>query len=285
MNWVTRIATIIVYSNAWIAAGAALLTAQTYWVSGLEANSDLVIFVFCATIATYNFQRLIRFSVWSARIDSERIHWIIRSRIALMWLITAGLAGAMFFAFRSLLWLHYWMLIPLGIIALLYALPFIPLNKKWMALRDLPVTKIFWIAGTWAVVTAILPLLGHRSIDVGWNLLVIERFFFLLAITIPFDTRDMQYDDPAQKTLPQLIGIRNSGWLAQFCNLFFVAMIIINYRLGWYSTGVAQALIASAVITGVLLVFSFKRRKEPYYSGLVDGLTLLQPVMAFLWLH
>lgn len=280
-----RIATVIVFSNAWIAAGAALLTAQTFLVTGLEVNPELVLFVFCATIATYNFQRLIRLSVWSARINAERVHWIIRSRNALLWLIGVGLAGAGFFAWQALQWQHFWILVPLGVIAVLYALPFMPFQNRWLALRDLPVTKIFWIAGTWAAVTAILPLLGHKSIDVEWSLIAIERFIFILAITIPFDTRDMDYDDPFQRTLPQLIGVRSSAWLALFCVLLFAAVVTINYWVGGYSFETATALLSSAVVAGIILIFSFRRRKEPYYSGLIDGLTLLQPVMVFLWLH
>lgn len=280
-----RIATVIVFSNAWIAAGAALLTAQSFWVSELEVNLELVLFVFCATIATYNFQRLFRFSVWSARINAERVHWIIRSRNALLWLIGVGLAGAGFFAWQSLQWQHFWILFPLGVVAVLYALPFIPFHNRWLALRDLPVTKIFWIAGTWAVVTAILPLLGHKSIDMEWSLIVVERFVFILAITIPFDTRDMEYDDPFQRTLPQLIGVRSSAWLALFCVLLFAAVVNINYWVGGYSIETTFALSSSVVVVGIVLSFSFRRRKEPYYSGLIDGLTLLQPVMVFLWLH
>src|SRR5690606_12143927 len=156
---------------------------------------------------------------------------------------------------------------------------------RWLALRDLPVTKIFWIAGTWAVVTAILPLLGHKSIDVEWSLIVVERFVFILAITIPFDTRDMDYDDPFQETLTQFIGIRSSVWLALLCTLFFAVIATTNYWIGGYSSETTIALLSSAIIVGIVLSFSFRRREEPYYSGLIDGLTLLQPVMVFLWLR
>lgn len=279
-----HIAAALIYSNVWIATGAALLTAQTYWVFGAEVNFGLLALVFFATLATYNFQRLVRFNKWSYRLNSERLHWIMRSRRTLITLVVGSLIATGIFALVSLQWEHYWLLIPLGLISLLYAVPFIPSENKRLALRDLPGLKIFWIAGTWAAVSAVLPLMNHAEPNPEWGVLISERFFFILAITIPFDTRDLSYDDPKHKTIPQLLGIKKAGGLAILCALIFALMVAVNFHLAWYTFNVFIALFANAAIVIGILLFSFRQQKEPYYSGLLDGLTLLQPITVFLML-
>lgn len=284
MTWLRQIAAALIYSNVWIATGAALLTAQAYWVFGADVNFGLLALVFFATLATYNFQRLVRFNKWSYRLNSERLHWIMRSRSTLITLVVCSLIAAGILALVSLQWEHYGLLIPLSLIAMLYAVPFIPSEDKRLALRDLPGLKIFWIAGTWAAVTAVLPLMNHAEPNPEWGVLISERFFFILAITIPFDTRDMDYDDPAHKTIPQLLGIQKAGGLAILCVLIFALMVVINFHLGWYTLNASIALLANAAIVIGVLLFSFRQRREPYYSGILDGLTLLQPIMVFLTL-
>lgn len=279
-----QLATAIVYSNTWIASGAALLTLQTYWVAGEEVNVGLIAFVFFATVATYNFQRLLRFNKWWLRATSERLHWLIRSRRFLLVITLVSFAMAGLLAVFYLQLIHFLALIPLSAISFLYAWRFLPHRSGRRALRDIPGLKIFWIAGSWAAVTVILPLLEADNIDELWPPLFAERLFFILAITLPFDIRDMHYDSGNQKTIPQVIGIRRSAWLAQGFNVLFVGAVLVNVA---YSNqqGMLMALLLTALVNAVVLAFSFRQRSEPYYSVILDGLTILQPVMVCLWLQ
>lgn len=278
-----QLATAIIYSNIWIASGAALLTLQTYWVAGNEVNFGLVAFVFFATVGTYNFQRLLRFNKWWLRATSERLHWLIRSRRFLLAITSISFAGAGVLAVFCLQPKHFMALIPLGAISFLYAWRFFPHGDGRRALRDIPGLKIFWIGGSWAAVTVLLPLLGTNEINSLWPPIFAERLFFVLAITLPFDIRDMHYDSGNQKTIPQVIGLRKSAWLAQGLNLLFAVIVLINFA---YSNQqeVIFALVISALINAVVLAFAFRPRPEPYYSVLVDGLTIIQPVIVYLWL-
>ena len=280
-----QIATAIIYSNIWIASGAALLTAQTFWVSGIEVNVGLVFFVFFASLATYNLQRLLRFNKWWLRATSERLHWLVHSRKSLLSITVLSLIAAGIFALFSLKPIHLWALFPMTMVAILYAWPFIPSEGGRLALRDIPGLKIFWIAGSWVAVTAVLPLLGITTLSSGWVMLMLERFFFILAITVPFDVRDLHFDAATKKTIPQVFGTRRSGWIALSFNALFLVFVLTSFFSDQYNLQITLVLGACGAINATVLFFSFRQRPEPYYSVVLDGLTILQPAMVFLMSH
>lgn len=285
MNWLAKIAAAVVYSNTWVSAGAALLTAQTFRIVDEPVNFGLVAFVFFSTLATYNFQRLIRFNIWGYRTNIRRVHWIRHSRMNLILLVATSLVLAAVLAISNLQKEHFLVLIPLAVISFFYAYPVLATSNRSLALRDLPGLKIIWIAGTWSIVTVVIPLISTSVIISESAWMAAERFCFIVAITIPFDVRDLEFDQPRQKTIPQLLGVRGAGWLSLVFLLVFTLLIWINHVVGNYSIAAATVLSANALITAIVLRLSFTKRKEPFYSGLIDGLTLLQPLMVFLWLH
>ena len=91
--------------------------------------------------------------------------------------------------------------------------------------------KIFLIAIVWTFVTTILvaneddKLLWHKLIPI-----IIDRFCFVLAITIPFDIRDLKYDDKRIKTIPILFGVAGSKLIA-YC---FVLLSIFSVAFQFY---------------------------------------------------
>lgn len=285
MKWLVQIASAIVFSNLWISAGAALLTAQTFVITQTQFNSGLVLFVFFATLATYNFQRLIRFKVRNNRSQQHRVKWILNNRQSLTTLVAISLFAALIFAVLSLQVSHFALLIPLGATAFFYAFPFLESSRQKFALRDLPGLKIVLIGGTWATTTVVLPLISLEVSVTDTILIAAERFCFIVALTIPFDVRDLKFDQPGLKTIPQLLGSRGAGWLAILFVLFFNAFIWINYLSGYYTLNSVLILSANAAIVLAVLAFSMRMRKELFYSGLLDGLTLLQPIMVYLMWH
>lgn len=170
-------------------------------------------------------------------------------------------------------------------VAILYAWPFIPSEGGRLALRDIPGLKIFWIAGSWVAVTAVLPLLGITTLSSGWVMLMLERFFFILAITVPFDVRDLHFDAATKKTIPQVFGTRRSGWIALLFNALFLVFVLTSFFSGQYNLQITLVLGACGAINATVLFFSFRQRPEPYYSVVLDGLTILQPAMVFLMSH
>ncbi|MDH5415299.1 MAG: hypothetical protein OEW87_14270 [Flavobacteriaceae bacterium] len=116
-------------------------------------------------------------------------------------------------------------ILPFGLAALFYVNP-IPFKSKFpLSLRSIAFIKIFLISFTWAGVTVFFPLINYK-LPIGFNELVlfIQRFLIIVAITIPFDIRDLSYDHENLKTLPQIIGLKRSKVFGLFFLMLFLGL-------------------------------------------------------------
>ena len=72
-------------------------------------------------------------------------------------------------------------------------------------LREIRMFKGFLVAVVWTVVVAVFPMFYAQQ-PAALNF-IIGLFLFLLALTIPFDIRDIRKDGPGKITLPQVVGV------------------------------------------------------------------------------
>ena len=130
----------------------------------------------------------------------------------------------------------FYLLIPASIISLSYPIKIIPLGNQKVSLRELPRAKIFLIALVWSIVSVALITLENESFySLDTLLLFISRFSFVLAITIPFDIRDLKYDDLSLKTIPQIYGEKKAKMIAVYCLAFFELISICHFFVGDFS--------------------------------------------------
>jgi 4-hydroxybenzoate polyprenyltransferase len=119
------------------------------------------------------------------------------------------------------------------------------------------------IAISYAGITVLFPLINY-SIEVEKNEIMtfIQRFFFIAAITIPFDIRDLNFDDKNLKTLPQVIGIQKS----KVVGLFFL-MLFLGLEFLKNSTEVSYRI--NFIISLISLFFLLKATHDQnkYYSA------------------
>ena len=112
------------------------------------------------------------------------------------------------FAVYYALQLPYSVLILLTFVAVLtflYALPILPNHKS---LRYTSGAKVSAVALCWTLVTVFAPVLAYESSFTTESIWIgIERFFFVFALTIPFEIRDLKTDDHSLSTLPKRWGI------------------------------------------------------------------------------
>ncbi len=86
----------------------------------------------------------------------------------------------------------------------------------------------------------LFPLINY-SIEVESNEIItfIQRFLFIVSITIPFDIRDLNFDNKNLKTLPQVIGIQKSKVVGLFFLMLFLGLEFLknsteaNYRINF----------------------------------------------------
>ena len=211
-----------VYSNIWVALPVTCLACTTYWMWDQPADWAMLAFIYLATLFLYSFHRLRGLRKIPEHEWSDRHRWSAE-HIGLQRIIAAvsgfgagGLFLSIFLVNQP--WLFVYLLAPAAIISIGYALPVLPWRGRWYRLRDVPRIKILLIAVVVTAITLYLPLSTNWwfSFDfyIGlpyWVAYTIQRVLFLLAITIPFDVRDLEADARAGlKTMPTVLGAKRA---------------------------------------------------------------------------
>jgi 4-hydroxybenzoate polyprenyltransferase len=278
-RFLKRVLNAFIYGNLLISVAAASLT----WVSGVLLGGvvrwEIIVLVFAATLFIYNFDRLLVLKSM-AGLKSERHIWIVRNAGYLISLVVLSVICMGYLAF-SLNWEEIAYLGHLGLVSVLYSLPLFRHGEGKRPLRSFRGLKIFLIAYVWAATTAVLPALdlGKGLFDFHVILLFFERALFIFAVTLPFDIRDYKSDTHSGVvTIPHVLGVRKAKWLAYACTFVFMALSILHYNHeNW--------MIAARMITGLatLLVIRYtdETRHEYYYTGLIDGLLIIQAVLVY----
>jgi len=157
----------------------------------------------------------------------------------------------------------------MGLIGLSYNLSF---GKSGMTMRKIPFMKGIWISLVWTAVTLFLPLsVNGFYFDLP---VFILRFLFIFTLIIPFDIRDLKYDEASMKTMPQLLGIKGAvflGWI------LLLTCMCVAYDI--FGSHTALLLSISYLITGIVLLLSIKERREIFYPLVVDGMIILQGLL------
>ena len=132
--------------------------------------------------------------------------------------------------------------------------------------------------------TVILPAVDY----LGWNqitdpqswILGIERGMFILAITIPFDVRDLVNDaKKGVRTIPSVIGWKRAVLLSEFLMVVFVGSVAL--RLG-AANPIFMGYALSSLITMAGLAFASPYRSDMYCSFWIEGMMMVQFVAVFI---
>ena len=273
---IRHIINLYLYSSLHIGLCCVFLYLFTIERFGLEPDYSYVVFILSSTIFTYSIHRIIgmnkvrkfehqgRFAV----ISEYRTHIIIYA-------VVGGLLCA--YTYLAFPFSRMKLLLFAGVISILYALP---IFGKSMRLRDFAYIKIFLIAVVWAVVTESIPLYEAGTDPYVISMLFLERVCFFIAITIPFDIRDIEVDTTNNvRTIPSTIG-KNRSIILALLLLACCVMIEIYLSQNGQFTGYTSA-IAAYIITSILILLVKDKTEDYYFSGLLDG-TIMLP---FAFLH
>jgi len=164
----------------------------------------------------------------------------------------------------------------LGTITFLYAVPFLPRKyflEKGKNLRGISGLKIYVIAFVWSLVTVGVPLINEgMTLHFDTYITAIQRFIFVIVITLPFEIRDMQFDSLKLATIPQKIGIKRTKGIGFLLLLIFV---LIEFLKDAISQLEITILLLIAVITGLFLYLSQIKQPKYYSSFWVEGIPIL----------
>ena len=136
--------------------------------------------------------------------------------------------------------------------------------------------KIFVISIVWTIGTTVLLILENNLIfSEGVILNIIARFLFVfIAITIPFDIRDIKYDTGKLITLPLVFGVNRAQHLS-FLALTICSIIYINQFL--FNALDLYCLLALILLYFTSIIFvanSNQNRDDLYFSFLGESLSI-----------
>lgn len=216
-------------------------------------SNHLSFFVFFGTIVCYNF---VKYGVEADKylLVNNRYHKNIQffSFIGFAFCVYHGY----FLSMDS--WLI--ILILLGLTGF-YALPVLPQAKN---LRSLGGLKVFLVAIVWSGITVILPYteIGKVFVWDDW-VEVVQRILLVLVLLIPFEIRDLAYDKPELKTIPQRIGVTQTKIFGSFLVIFFFFLTFLKDEI------TELELIAKGMLFLILgaLMFVTKRNQSKYFAS------------------
>lgn len=249
--------------NFIIAFSGGTLTAGVAKTFGLNDYLDYGLFGFFSILFVYNGQRL-----YKAKAHSQipSLKWVFKHR----WLILITSVISFFLSF-------YFLFHVLGDITVLEFVTFgvaIPVTFFYVVpirgrnIRERPHLKAHATALAWTIVIIVFPLINANVTDSFVAILFASALYcYFLAITISFDIRDLKYDPPTQRTIPQVIGSTKAK--AFTITLLLFSGVSIGFVSNIYFS---QPLFLVAILVQMMLIgFARKDYSDAYYTILIDG--------------
>lgn len=251
-----------IYGNLLVSFSVGILT---YGVSSLIRVEDRLLIALCASFATlliYNLQRVLRLDEVQMQ-SSDRHVWLTKNKRTIISLSVIGALGALTCYLLLGITTDIYLVFLLTLIGFLYAYR----GSHLSALRDLPFLKIYLIGIVWTFVCVVWPALRAENWDPRILSIALSVFLYIIAATIPFDIRDLVYDEEKQKTIPQLVGVTRAKTVS-------VLLLLVSAALLVYETPkiVLNPFIYIAYAGMIILsLLVNERRPEMYFSGWIDG--------------
>jgi 4-hydroxybenzoate polyprenyltransferase len=266
---------LILYGNFLIALCAASLSYQVYLLDHhFNWYAPYPFFVFFATLFIYSIHRIIGFTKLERTHPNRRISVIIKFQVHILIYSAVAFIG-MLITCTQLSFVVVELLIFPGLLALLYVSPVFKNQKR---IRDLPYLKLFLIGLVWTWVCVVIPLNDVNIHLSGQHwFIIIEKCLFIIAITLPFDIRDLKIDQVHEiKTIPVLLGPRNSKMISMILLLLAWIFLSGNYLFQNLNFGIWLALSISYLLSMIIVGVINERSHDYYFSGILDGSILLQ---------
>ncbi len=278
----SRFIDLMLYSNIFIAICASSLVYQVYWIENSPGwYHPLAWLVFFATVFVYSAHRLVGFTRLERVYDNRRISVILhfKSHIAVYTLV--ALAGFLFSCTLVRTSSLLLMMIP-GILTLLYIVPVFRHRRRF---RDVPYIKVFIVGMVWSWICIYVPLQElHSNLEVSHTLLILEKFLFITAITIPFDIRDRELDTLQHiKTIPVALGIGRSKLICMTVVTLAIIVAGINWHRQYLDGGQFASLLFTYLLAILIIYIVQEKSHDYYYSGMLDGTIALQWILMLLF--
>ena len=216
--------------------------------NGLKPLNFFSTTVFFGTILGYNFLK--HFEVLRRnKFNCEKYYAI------LIVTLLAGIGFLLSFYFLN----HYFQKLTLisGLFVLIY--PFLR-KHGWL--------KLFLVSFTVTFITVFIPYQSQIYLQNEFYLRLIQRFFLLISLLIPFEIMDSKFDDKSLNTLPQLFGVNS-------VKLFGILLVIPFIILEFLKLYPSYLVLLIGVVTVTFINFTELYRSKYYTSFWVESVPIL----------
>ncbi|MFT3884993.1 MAG: hypothetical protein QM724_06040 [Flavobacteriales bacterium] len=274
----------LLYGHIWLACAVA---AQIAWTDLFLLDAPLLwryaLAAALGTFAGYGTMRLAR-SRGPEHARYPNLVWYHTNRSLLTALVAVATVAAC-----VLLWpvwpLAWRWLLPAMLFAFFYVTPFTARNGRGIGLRSIPLVKALLISIIWVVITVAVPMrldhMEHPTFTVVAYACM--RLPLVLALCILFDVRDLDTDEPALRTWPQVLGLRGAKVVAML--LLLISLAFETFFLRGSERYAAAWLLLPGYLFALGLVLRARPERDPvYYALFVDGVLVLLPLLVGLGL-
>lgn len=253
MKWLNSAFDFYLDASVHVAVAVLALMGVTGLLFDFSVDRHLLYFVFFGTIACYNF---IKYGVEAEKyiLVSSGYHRYIQ----FFSFIAIGISAY----HANFLPLEAWyVLFFLALLIALYAIPVLPQARN---LRSLGYLKVLMVAFVWGGTTVILPLvMEFGELAFSAHVEALQRFLLVLVLMLPFEVRDLAYDHPSLRTIPQRFGIGGARKLGYILSLAFFGLTALKAEPSateWISKGVLALLLI--VVLGVT-----RKEQSKYFAS------------------
>jgi len=264
----------IIESSMWVALSVVSLTFITYKNLSVEIDIIVLALSFFSTVFGYNFikffekDQLNNFSVRSVKVQFKKLKTVQKLNL-LFSLFSLLFSLCCFLQLKS--FTQLFLILPAAL-TFFYTNPF-----KNKTIRSVSGVKIFVIALSWVSVTIGFPVIeGEIELNSSVYIEAIQRFLFVIAITLPFEIRDLESDAEYLKTIPQVVGIKKTKFiglvlLISFLLLEFCKDVILERNL---------ITVPLVFLISLLAVALSKKKQAIYYSSFwVEGIPVFWAIL------
>ena len=290
MDTITNFFRFIVFRNVFIAACAACMLLESLWFFNIPLTiTPLLLFVFFATFFEYNLHVIAGRLTILKPMESIRHIFSPSVSATLRFCIIFGFISTVitFFMLDGLLMAG---VVISGIITLSYSMPLIRKGGKLVRMREITYLKVFTVALGWTLITVIVPLLHylHTISSEALMILVLRRFLFIYAITIPFEIRDMERERRfGNVSLPMVYGVKVMKAVGIIILLLFCILSAVHEKYFLFDLAGRKTffipLMLSAIAASWLVIFASDKKTNWYFKFWTDGTMILQFLLLLLF--
>ncbi len=261
---------LFLYTNLYIAAGAAVAVYGTCQILHLQILNAFYPFLFFATLCSYNFHW---FFTPDALHDRERENWSVKNKTIIAALAILSAIGAAYFAWQLPI-AYLFFASPLVVLSFIYTAPKIP-HVAFANFKKYIFAKTIYLAAAWTYATVLLPIfITQQNFSDTFFQYTLHRFALLLVICGLFDYRDKIED--ALGGIKSIIALASVGLVHIIVQVLIAMSILSNIKL---TDEIKPIFLAFNFIPILLIMFLYKRnldsKNEVYYYFVLDGLIFI----------